>query len=1195
MFHGLALRRCVLSPTACLFTHPSLSGSLRRLFRLRTIGKMENGLLTPARVSCKPVKSARPSTEGGGQNVPAAQVLQGAQGVRFNDSPVTVVGRDLKIAYYNTPGNAVTRDADDDKILEYLGELNFRSIFNENVAKRTPETGRGVIDSDWFKAWLMNLLGGIIWGTGMPGAGKTVLACIVIQYLQKLVESESKDICLLFAFCRYTERLMVIDILLAILRQLLERHPQVLPYVKTMYERHARENTRPSEAEVVGLLRQISTSGLFKQTFYILDGLDEAASDIQVDLLEILSSLPVHFFITSRPLDSLKDLVPDARFLTIIASEPDIALLIDQKIHRIPALRQLLMNNATLKAKVVSMISSKSSGMFLLASLQLDMLKGCASESDVRKAMEGLPQGLDGIYEATMARIKALPGPQADLAKRVLIWVTYAQEPLTPEELVLAVSVCPETFRFDDTLEPAGIDSILSLCCGLVQVEVNTDWGNGPVDYSLVRFVHYSAAEYLIKNFERHYPDDPHALIASTCIAFLRHYGFHDVSSQGSDDDEEIWNRFASLDEQRGSMANYPYQYWGFHATKARLTPASALEFLDDCKQYPSFYAEESWGVYDLELPKCYYDEDGDQLEKLHSIHVAAVYGIREYFGRVGLEGWTNTTQLQTYDVFNSRGSDGSTALILASMTGSEDVVAFLMGVADVDVNLTGRLEETALFAAVVNRHASVVKAILSRRGVNVNGANAEWFGDTPLTLASHTGQRDIVQLLLEAEGIDVNGVDADERTALMLAVQGGHHDIIRMLVQTKGIDFRGALDEALDQGRSDIVETMLEGGEVSLDEKSAFNSLMRAAHSGRSQAVMTVLKHGTFDVNAKDDEGCSALAHSLRISHFSGAAEALLQIPGIDVNSVDKYGTTIMMLASCHLPDASRLLETIIKLSSTSDVNAKDHEGRTALAYAASRGSREAVTMLLGVEGVDYNCVDGQGRTPLMMVVESGRVGVGVVAVLLELEGIKVDFRDNEGKTALAHAISNSEVEIFEALLKVDSISADYTTSEGLTFLMLAAAFGNAKIIPSVLQLAQFDVNAQDIRGRTALLYAVASRSYDTVATLLEVEGVDVYCVDEQGTTLLMYAVLTEEVEMVNRVLGLGLGANINVTDSKGRTALFHAAEAYWDDPDIVSVLLKIEGIDCSVQDVKGRTALMAAIYCRNTEVAKQLWKAGG
>ncbi|TFK17000.1 ankyrin [Coprinopsis marcescibilis] len=863
------------------------------------------------------------------------------------------------------PHNLPRRDADDEllqKILEFLGHINFEIILREKLEKRTPGTGSQVIDSVWFRDWMLSLSGGIIWGTGMPGAGKTVTACIVVEHLQKLAaESESNDVCVLFAFCRYTESLMVIHILLAILRQLLENHPQVLPFLKPMYERHKREGTRPSEAEVIDLLRQIVTSGLFKQTFYILDGLDEAASGIQVNLLEILSSLPVNFFITSRPMDSLKDLIPNARFFTMIASDSDIALLIDEKIYRMPVLRRLLIDNATLKSEVVSMITSKSSGMFLLASLHIDMLRGCTNVRQVRKALEGVPSGMDSMYDATMERIKALPEHEADLVKWVLIWVTYARRLLTAEELGFAVSVSPTTFRFDD-MEPVGIEVILWVCCGLLQV--------GPTQ--LVRFVHYTTAEYMIRNLERHYSDDPHALIASSCIALLRHYGFHDMSSQNVVDDQ-TWNRFASSGKHRTVIASYPYEYWGFHLKKSRLTPALALEFLDDCKQYPIF-----WDLRDtkfhLRLPPRSYDNRFSRLEMLHSIHVAAIYGIREYFNH----------RTRTPSVLNGRGSAGSTPLILASATGGEDVVAFLMGVEGVDCNLMDGRGQTAMFVAVANHQAGAVKVMLSSGKVDVNRVVPGWRGGTPLTCASRTGQRNIVRLLLEVEGIDVNEMDSYARTALALAVQGGYSDIVRLLLQTKGIDMRGALDKALDNGRNDILNTLLEVPEVTLDEESAFNSLMRAVRGGKPEAVMTVLKHGKFDVNAKDEEGRSALAHSLRNPQASnGAAKALLQIPGIDVNSVDKYGTTILMLAASRREtDASKLVETILRLGSL-DINAKDESGQTALVHAASTGSWGVVKLLLGIEGVDWNGVDAQGRTPLMMATESGRDDV--VGLLLE------------------------------------------------------------------------------------------------------------------------------------------------------------------------------------------------------------------
>ncbi|TFK19437.1 ankyrin, partial [Coprinopsis marcescibilis] len=277
---------------------------------------------------------------------------------------------------------------------------------------------------------------------------------------------------------------------------------------------------------------------------------------------------------------------------------------------------------------------------------------------------------------------------------------------------------------------------------------------------------------------------------------------------------------------------------------------------------------------------------------------------------------------------------------------------------------------------------------------------------------AARKGEPEIVRLLMEVEGVDVNAVDWEGKTALALAARKGRHDIVRVLLQTKGMDLRGALDEALGHGQSDVIKALIQVARVSLDEESPCNSLMRAAQSGESEAVMTVLNHGTFDINAKDDQGRSALAHSFcnPFSSFStGATGALLQIPGIDINSTDKYGETILMYASRHLGgDVQKLVETIIKLGGPSDIciNAKDVYGRTALAHALLSCARaEVVRTLLAAEGFDYNCADAKGQTPLILATKTA--DADIVAELLGFEGIKIDSRDDTGRTALAYAIS--------------------------------------------------------------------------------------------------------------------------------------------------------------------------------------------
>ncbi|TFK17893.1 hypothetical protein FA15DRAFT_675696 [Coprinopsis marcescibilis] len=78
---------------------------------------------------------------------------------------------------------------------------------------------------------------------------------------------------------------------------------------------------------------------------------------------------------------------------------------------------------------------------------------------------------------------------------------------------------------------------------------------------------------------------------------------------------------------------------------------------------------------------------------------------------------------------------------------------------------------------------------------------------------------------------------------------------------------------------------------------------------------------------------------------------------------------------------------------------------------------------LLLGPEGIDYNCVDANGHTPLMMVAESR-------------------FQDNARMTALAHAISM----VTSTASKPCSRSPPSLPSIrpprawGLTYLMLAA-----------------------------------------------------------------------------------------------------------------------------------------------------------
>ncbi|TFK18074.1 hypothetical protein FA15DRAFT_274980 [Coprinopsis marcescibilis] len=387
----------------------------------------------------------------------------------MQDCNTTVIGGNSTVInnyYNNVPLDHLSKIVIEEipVIARWLTTTNYLKIHRDVLRKRTPNTLRWFFVIPEFEAWL-NSEGGILWGTGIPGAGKTVLSSAIIDFLLKMEQQSQKRICVLFMYCRYTEPIPVKDILAALVKQLLERYSSLVwQFIKPFYDHHQESGTSPSQQDLLDLLQQISNSGVFSMSYYVIDGLDEAPGDVQIDIISAFNSMGINFCLTSRPIDSLKEYVPRAVYVNIVVKNPDVLLLIEQRVERMPALRRLLKDPAV-KQEVVSAILSKSSGMFLLVSLQLDAVRDCLSVKDLRDALATLPNGVKDMYAATIARISSQAN--AHLARRVLLWVTHAQRPLLAQELRYAIATCPQTRKFEAE-RLVDEDFLLSLSCGLV-------------------------------------------------------------------------------------------------------------------------------------------------------------------------------------------------------------------------------------------------------------------------------------------------------------------------------------------------------------------------------------------------------------------------------------------------------------------------------------------------------------------------------------------------------------------------------------------------------------------------------------------------------------------------------------------------------------------------------------------------------
>jgi hypothetical protein len=151
------------------------------------------------------------------------------------------------------------------------------------------------------------------------------------------------------------------NVLEVLVKQTLERHPEFQDLVEETYAQHLREETEPTEGELLTLLHQF-TEGV-AVTFYILDALDEAPKRIQLAVVETLASLNVKLFITSRPLEAVQANFPKAHTARISAQDVDIDLHFAKITKENPALQHLFGEIASLRDEILSTVKQNCGGM----------------------------------------------------------------------------------------------------------------------------------------------------------------------------------------------------------------------------------------------------------------------------------------------------------------------------------------------------------------------------------------------------------------------------------------------------------------------------------------------------------------------------------------------------------------------------------------------------------------------------------------------------------------------------------------------------------------------------------------------------------------------------------------------------------------------------------------------------------------
>ncbi|KAF3925208.1 hypothetical protein ABW20_dc0103508 [Dactylellina cionopaga] len=241
----------------------------------------------------------------------------------------------------------------------------------------------------------------------------------------------------------------------------------------------------------LGLIWEVllSVTSLYSNIFVIVDALDECGcrKDLLPRLFDFQAHTKAKLFATSRPIPDIITLFEKNKALQIqiYAQENDIREYLKSNL---PVAPEIVEENPEVVLEIENKIIDSCNGMFLLAKLRVNFLRGATSLKQVRIALEATSNVstadtdadhtvvYNDAYQKTMEMIKGQPYLSRQCAEQALSWATFQQRPLSILEFRYALAIEPNTKQFDKTnLSP--IQVVINVCGGLIILdEAKNTW-----------------------------------------------------------------------------------------------------------------------------------------------------------------------------------------------------------------------------------------------------------------------------------------------------------------------------------------------------------------------------------------------------------------------------------------------------------------------------------------------------------------------------------------------------------------------------------------------------------------------------------------------------------------------------------------------------------------------------------------------
>ncbi|KAH0537658.1 hypothetical protein FGG08_005571 [Glutinoglossum americanum] len=689
--------------------------------------------------------------------------------------------------------------------------------YKETIVPRADGTCIWFLQHPKYLAWLKEEKSSLLWVSGDPGCGKTVLSSFLVDELKGTGSQATLPATVCFFFCddKIESQKDGKEVLSGLLHQLFSANRPLIRHAMRHFEAKGSQMVKDMKA-LWDILRTASDDPEAGNIICVIDALDECEEPSRrllikwfVDYLTTSTPLNRSFLkviMTSRGYPSIEIAFHSVSSVRLKAEDmtdsisADISRVIQKRLREVASLTSC---SEQTRSRIERRLTENADRTFLWVSLILELLENSteASEEAFDRMTTTLPRRLDEVYKKILQGVSS-----QERTKKALTVLVATSRPLTLTELNMVLNI-RETDRsrsdVEPRLEPAMDRTIKGLCGPFVRV----------ID-SKVYLVHQTAKEFLIKSSNTVAPigdswghcldlADSNLALAKVCIWYLSFDVFEQPPSISSEAEARQQIEYFAKSHD---FLDYAANYWAIHLRRSGAQGEQALlkSTLGLCDTQSGRFLtwfQVYWTTIS-DMPLCPQD--------MTTLMVASYFGhkavVRLLLDRgvdvaaQDSEGWTALH----WAVWEGRGE---------TWEGCEAVQPLLA--ANADVSVTDGWGMTALHWAAADGQEAIIR-LLQDAGSDAAALDSE--GWAPSHHAAKNGHQGAVKLFVET-GVDVDAKDGGGRTMLHLSATSGHEGVVRLLVEKKADiaarDEGGktALQFAAENGHKGIMRLLMEEG----------------------------------------------------------------------------------------------------------------------------------------------------------------------------------------------------------------------------------------------------------------------------------------------------------------------------------------------------------------------------------------------